>query len=87
MLDETVWEHRLVVLEQAVSVLQHEIASRSRSVSERKSSEDRAKNPWLAIAGKYADDPNWEEYQAAIAANRQAVNTAEGISPDGDSIA
>jgi hypothetical protein len=78
MLDETFWEHRLVVLEQAVSVLQHEIASRS--------SEDRAKNPWLAIAGKYADDPNWEEYQAAIAANRKAVNTAEGICPDGDSI-
>ncbi len=29
-----------------------------------------AKNPWLAMAGKYQDDPNWDEYQAAIAADR-----------------
>jgi hypothetical protein len=32
-----------------------------------------AKNPWLAIAGKYQDDPNWDEYQAAIEEARQAV--------------
>ncbi|PSB56829.1 hypothetical protein [Chamaesiphon polymorphus] len=36
-------------------------------------------NPWLAIAGKYQDDPNWDEYQAAIAAARQAANESEGI--------
>jgi hypothetical protein len=36
-------------------------------------------NPWLAIAGKYQDDPNWDEYQAAIAAARQAANKSEGI--------
>jgi hypothetical protein len=38
-----------------------------------------AKNPWLAIAGKYQGDPNWEECQTAIAAARQAANESEGI--------
>jgi hypothetical protein len=38
-----------------------------------------AKNPWLAIAGKYQDDPNWDEYQTAIATARQAANESEGI--------
>jgi hypothetical protein len=41
-------------------------------------------NPWLAIAGKYQDDPNWDEYQAAIAAARQAANESEGICLEGD---
>lgn len=41
-------------------------------------------NPWLAIAGKYQDDPNWDEYQAAIAAARQAANENEGIWLEGD---
>jgi hypothetical protein len=44
-------------------------------------------NPWLAIAGKYADDPNWDDYQAAIAAARQAANVAEGICLEGEPIA
>lgn len=51
------------------------------------------KNPWLAIAGKYQDDPNWDEYQAAIAAARQTANAiaegtsgAEGIWPEGDTV-
>jgi hypothetical protein len=48
-----------------------------------------AKNPWLEIAGKYQDDPNWEEYQTAIAAARQAANESEaneseGIELEGD---
>jgi hypothetical protein len=43
-----------------------------------------AKNPWLAIAGKYKDDPNWEEYQTAIAEARQAANAIEGIELEGD---
>jgi hypothetical protein len=42
------------------------------------------KNPWLEIAGKYQDDPNWEEYQAAIASERQAANEIEGIWLEGD---
>jgi hypothetical protein len=41
-------------------------------------------NPWLAIAGKYQDDPNWEEYQSAIATARQAANEREGIELEGD---
>jgi hypothetical protein len=41
-------------------------------------------NPWLAIAGKYQDDPNWDEYQAAVAAARQAANESEGICLDGE---
>jgi hypothetical protein len=45
-----------------------------------------AKNPWLAIAGKYQDDPNWEEYQTAIAEARQAANEIEGIDLEGDTI-
>jgi hypothetical protein len=43
-----------------------------------------AKNPWLEIAGKYQDDPNWDEYQTAIAAARQAANQSEGIWLEGD---
>jgi hypothetical protein len=46
-----------------------------------------ADNPWLAIAGKYADDPNWDEYQGAIAAARQHANETEGICLEGASIA
>jgi hypothetical protein len=41
-----------------------------------------SKNPWLAIAGKYQDDPNWEEYQTAIATARQAANEIENIWPE-----
>lgn len=36
-----------------------------------------AKNSWLAIVGKYQDDPNWDEYQTAIAEARQAANKSE----------
>ncbi len=43
-----------------------------------------AKNPWLTIAGKYQDDPNWDEYQAAIVSARQTANAIEGIWLDGD---
>ena len=43
-----------------------------------------AKNPWLEIAGKYKEDPNWDEYQTAIAAARQAANEREGIWLEGD---
>jgi predicted RNase H-like HicB family nuclease len=48
---------------------------------------NQVENPWLAIAGKYADDPNWDDYQEAIAANRREANIAEGIDLDGESIA
>jgi hypothetical protein len=41
-------------------------------------------NPWLAIAGKYQDDPNWDEYQAAIKEARQTANEIEGIWLEGD---
>jgi hypothetical protein len=43
-----------------------------------------SENPWLAIAGKYQDDPNWDEYQAAIAEARQTANEIEGIWLEGD---
>jgi hypothetical protein len=46
-----------------------------------------ATNPWLAIAGKYADDPNWDEHLAAIEADRRATNAAEGIYLEEDKIA
>jgi predicted RNase H-like HicB family nuclease len=45
-----------------------------------------AESPWLAIAGKYQDDPNWDEYQAAIAAARQTANEIEGIWLEGDAV-
>ena len=77
MLDEKVLERRLVTLERAVADLQER--------SEGKIAADRAKNPWLAIAGKYADDPNWEEYQAAIVNARKEANIAEGICIEGES--
>jgi hypothetical protein len=36
-----------------------------------------AENPWLAIAGKYADEPNWDEYLAAIADARREANAVD----------
>jgi hypothetical protein len=45
-----------------------------------------SKNPWLEIAGKYQDDPNWEEYQTAIASARQAANEIEGIWLERDAV-
>ena len=45
-----------------------------------------SENPWLAIAGKYQDDPNWDEYQAAIAEARQTTNEIEGIWLEGDTL-
>jgi hypothetical protein len=44
-------------------------------------------NPWLAISGKYADDPNWEDYQAAIAQARREANVADGICLDEEQVA
>ena len=41
-------------------------------------------NPWLTIAGKYSDDPNWDDYLAAIEADRQESNAAEGIDLEGE---
>jgi hypothetical protein len=46
-----------------------------------------AENPWLAVAGKYANDPTWDEYQAAIAEARRKANEAEGICLEGDETA
>jgi hypothetical protein len=43
-----------------------------------------SKNPWLAIAGKYQDDQNWDEYQTAITADRQTANESEGICLEGE---
>lgn len=43
-------------------------------------------NPWLAIAGKYADAPNWEDYQAAIAEARQEATAADGICLDEEQV-
>jgi hypothetical protein len=42
-------------------------------------------NPWLAIAGKYADDPNWDDYQASIAEARHKTNADMVL--NGESIA
>ncbi len=42
-------------------------------------------NPWLAIAGKYADDPDWDDYQASIAEARREANA--GMDLEGESIA
>jgi predicted RNase H-like HicB family nuclease len=42
-------------------------------------------NPWLAIAGKYADDPNWDDYQISIAEARREANMDIGL--EGESIA
>jgi hypothetical protein len=40
--------------------------------------------PMLLNPRKYQDDPNWDEYQTAIAAARQAANEIEGIWLEGD---
>jgi hypothetical protein len=34
-------------------------------------------NPWLKIAGKYKDDPTWEEFQAYIQEYRRELDAEE----------
>ena len=34
-------------------------------------------NPWLEWAGAFADDPTWDEFQAAIAAQRQLIDDSQ----------
>lgn len=34
-------------------------------------------NPWLRLAGKYADDPTWDEYQANIAEYRRELDAEQ----------
>ena len=31
-------------------------------------------NPWLKLAGKYQDDPQWDDFQRDIAAYRRQLN-------------
>lgn len=46
-----------------------------------------AENPWLAMAEKSENDPNWDEYLGAIEESRRLANSAEGIWLEGDSMA
>lgn len=36
-------------------------------------------HPWLKFAGMFADDPNWEEFQEAIAESRREIDATEGV--------
>jgi hypothetical protein len=36
-------------------------------------------HPWLKFAGMFEDDPDWEEFQAAIAEYRREVDATEGV--------
>jgi hypothetical protein len=36
-------------------------------------------NPWIKFSGMFADDPDWEEFQVAIAENRRELDAMEGI--------
>jgi len=36
-------------------------------------------NPLVKFAGMFADDPDWEEFQAAISENRRELDAMEGI--------
>lgn len=36
-----------------------------------------ADNPWLKLAGKYQDDPQWDDFQANIADYRRQLNEEE----------
>lgn len=38
-------------------------------------------NPWLKLAGKYQDDPLWDDFQANMSAYRQELNEAEASQP------
>lgn len=37
-----------------------------------------ADNPWLRMAGIFADDPTWEEFQSAITAHRRSLDAQLG---------
>ncbi len=41
-------------------------------------------NPWLALAGKYANDPNWEQYLEAIATARQEATTMDSYQQESE---
>jgi predicted RNase H-like HicB family nuclease len=34
-------------------------------------------NPWLRVAGVFANDPTWDEFQAEIAANRRLIDAQD----------
>ncbi|MEK8019502.1 MAG: hypothetical protein VSS75_021730 [Candidatus Parabeggiatoa sp.] len=42
------------------------------------SSSSPPEHPWLKFAGMFKDDPNWDEFQAAIAEYRREVDAREG---------
>ena len=37
----------------------------------------KASNPWVTDAGLWRDDPQWDEFQAAISQHRQDTNASE----------
>lgn len=40
---------------------------------------DPSEHPWMKFAGMFADDPDWDEYQAAIAEYRREVDADEAV--------
>jgi hypothetical protein len=57
-------------LEQLLKVMNEKNANSSQSEQE---------HPWLKFAGMFADDPDWEEFQAAIEENRRELDEREGV--------
>jgi hypothetical protein len=50
------------------------LQARSRVVKIELPTQENAANPWVQMAGLFADDPTWESFQAEIAAYRAEMN-------------
>jgi len=65
-------------LEQLLKVINTNVVNQSdESVSN--PSSPAQEHPWLKFAGMFEDDPDWEEFQAAIEENRRELDEMEGV--------
>jgi hypothetical protein len=65
-------------LEQLLKVINTNIANHS-SKSVSNPLLPNKEHPWLKFAGMFEDDPDWEEFQAAIEENRRELDEMEGV--------
>jgi hypothetical protein len=65
-------------LEQLLKVMNTNVVNQSDEKNSNPSQSEQ-EHPWLKFAGMFADDPDWEEFQAAIEENRRELDEMEGV--------
>ena len=45
---------------------------------------DADSDPWQRVIGMFADDPNWDAFQAAMSADRAAIDAGPAVAPAAD---